>query len=125
MNKITIWKIIFALAIFSPPALLPASSRAALLASQIHPASRHQDLLKNRLTEMLIDQGVSRIKAEESLNFLSPQEIKFFAGFQAGFLVGGETEGITESLESNETVAIVLTAIMLAVVVGFVEINRH
>ncbi len=125
MKKISLWKIILTLAIFSPLAFLPAASRAALLTSRTYSVSQDTEIIRDRAIDILTEEGISRDHAEEIMNRLSPQEIEVLALSQSGYLgVAGE-DGITESLETNEIVAIVLTVIMLAVVVGFVEISRH
>lgn len=125
MKKISLWKIILVLAIFSPLAFLPDTSRAALLTSRTYSVSQDTEIIRDRAIDILTEEGISQDHAEEIMNRLSPREIEVLALSRSGYLgVAGEA-GITESLESNEIVAIVLTVIMLAVVVGFVEISRH
>ena len=125
MNKISLWKIILALVIFSPLAFLPAASRAALLTSRAHSVSQDREVIRDRAIDILTEDGISRDNAGKILNRLSPREIEVLALARTGYLVGAGDGGITESLETNEIVAIVLTVIMLAVVVGAVEISRH
>lgn len=125
MNKLSLWKILLTLAIFSPLAFLPAPSRAALLASRPYPVSQDRKTIRTRAIATLTGEGISRDHAEEMMNRLTSQEIEVLALSRSGYLVGAGESGITESLETNETVAIILTVIMLAVVVGFVEISRH
>jgi len=125
MNKKSLWKIILALVVFSPLAFLPAASRAALLTSRAHPVSQDREEIRELAVEVLTEDGISRDNAEKILNRLSPREIEVLALSRTGSLVGAGSGGISESLGTNETVAIVLTLVMLAVVVGAVEISRH
>ena len=127
MNKISLWKIILTLAVFSPLAFLPAASRAALLTSRTYSVSQDTEIIRDRAINILTEEGIARDHAEEIMNRLSPQEIEVLALSRSAYLIGGGQgePGITESLETNEIIAIVLTVIMLAVVVGFVEISRH
>jgi len=125
MNKISLWKIILALIVFSPLAFLPAASRAALLTSRAASISENRDVIRERAVDILTEDGISRDNAGKILDRLSPREIEVLALSRTGHLVGAGDGGISESLGTNETVAIVLTVIMLAVVVGAVEISRH
>ncbi|HDL64391.1 MAG TPA: hypothetical protein ENH12_03275 [Proteobacteria bacterium] len=125
MKKISLWKIILVLAIFSPLAFLPAASRAALLTSRTYSVSQDTEIIRDRVIDILTEKGITRDHAEEIMDRLSPREIEVLALSRSGYLGVAGKDGVTESLETNEIVAIVLTVIMLAVVVGFVEISRH
>jgi len=46
MNKISLWKIILTLAVFSPLAFLPAASRAALLTSRTYSVSQDTEIIR-------------------------------------------------------------------------------
>lgn len=124
-KNISAWKVICALCIFSPLALLPTSSRAALLTSRAYSTYRDKEVIECRAIDNLTAEGISREHAEEILSYLSSHEVEVLALTSPVCLVGAESKGVTDSLESNETVAIVLTLIMLALIVGAVEISRH
>jgi hypothetical protein len=125
MNRISLWKIILTLVVFSPLAFLPTASRAALLTSRPCSVSQDREMIKNLAVDSLTRDGISREHAEKVIDNLSYSEVEVIALSQSGFLIGGKDVGVKGALESNETVAIVLTIIMLAVIVGFVEISRH
>jgi hypothetical protein len=118
-------KVALALAVFAPAALLPVPSRAALLSSPPPSAAEAARLLQRAATVNLAESGLSRQRAEAILEGLTPAEIRAIAFAGPRWRAGGESEGITDSLMSNETAAIVLTILMLAVVIGAVEISRH
>jgi hypothetical protein len=124
-NNISAWKVICVLCIFSPLALLPTTSRAALLISRTYSTYQDKEVRERRAIDNLTTDGISREHAEEILSYLSHHEVEVLALTSPVYLVGAESKGVTDSLESNETVAIVLTLIMLALIVGAVEISRH
>lgn len=123
-KSISIVKVAAVLAVFAPPALLPASARAALLTSPAS-AAGEAELLKKAAAVNLRESGLSRERAEAVLAGLTPSEIRVLALTSSPWRAGGESAGVRDSLMSNETAAIVLTVLMLAVVVGAVEISRH
>ena len=112
------------LAVFSPLAFLPAPARAALLAPR-SPAAGEEELVNQVAAAHLRESGLDRERAAAILASLTPSEIRTVALTPAAFRAGGEGEGVRESLMSNETAAIVLTVLMMAVIVGAVEISRH
>ncbi|MDP8214227.1 MAG: hypothetical protein RAO92_08120 [Candidatus Euphemobacter frigidus] len=124
-KKVLAWKVLFALMVFSPLALFPAPSRAALLTSRTCCPDRDSKAIRLHAIDNLMTKGITRRHAEEILNFLFPPEVERVALSAPGCFYAGGREGITESLESNETVAIVITLIMLAVIIGAVEVSRH
>ncbi len=113
------------LAIFAPAALLPTSARAALLTSPRPPAAETAEFLKRAAGTHLKGSGLNREQAEAVLESLTPEEIRLVAAGAFPGRWGGEGEGVRESLMSNETAAIVLTVLMMAVIIGAVEISRH
>jgi len=117
-------KVAVVLAVFLPPAFLPAPARAALLTAPV-PAAGEAQLFRNVAAAALRESGMDREKAEAVLATLTPAEIRMVALASSPGRTGGAGEGVEDSLMSNETAAIVLTLIMLAVVVGAVEINRR
>lgn len=124
-KPISIFKVALTLAIFAPPALLPVPARAALLSSP-SPSSAGTARGRERAAEdRLARSGLSRERAEAILAGLTPAEIAAVAAGETAWRAGGEGGGIRDSLMSNETAAIVLTLLMLTVVIGAVEINRH
>jgi hypothetical protein len=118
-------KVALVLAVFAPAALLPVPSRAALLSSPSPAAAEAARLMKRAAVVNLAESGLSRERAEAILDGLAPAEIRMIAFAGPRWRAGGESEGISDSLMSNETAAIVLTLLMLAVVIGAVEISRH
>ncbi len=118
------WKVLFTLLVFSPLALLPAPGRAALLSSRSL-LDLNAGIIKAHALDNLLERGIARDRAEELLEVMSTQEIEVMAFTPPTVYAGGTQEGIRESLMSNETAAIVITLIMLAVIVGAVEISRH
>ncbi len=117
-------KVAAVLSVFSPVAFLPTASRAALLTSGA-PAAGEAELIRQAAAVNLWGSGMDRERAAAVLAALTPAEIRTVALDSTPWRVGGEGEGVRESLMSNETAAIVLTLLMLVVVVGAVEISRH
>ncbi|MFH1037097.1 MAG: hypothetical protein V1789_00320 [PVC group bacterium] len=124
-KNVFVWKVLLVLLVFSPPAFLPSPLRAALLSSRSRPAADNSEIVQTRALDYLKGQGISRERAEEILGGLSPREVGLLALTPVAVHSGGADAGIRESLMSNETAAIVITLIMLAVIVGGVEISRH
>lgn len=124
-KPVSIIKVALALAIFAPPALLPVPARAALLSSSPRSSAETARLREDAAADRLVRSGLSRVQAEAILAGLTPAEIGSVAAGGSIWRSGGEGGGIRDSLMSNETTAIVLTLLMLAVVIGAVEINRH
>ena len=118
-------KVALALATFAPAAFLPVPARAALLASPQPPAAETARLIQRAARAELERSGLSREQAEATLENLTPAEIRLVAVGGYSWRAGGEGEGVRDSLMSNETAAIVLTVLMMAVIVGAVEISRH
>jgi hypothetical protein len=117
-------KVAVVLTIFSPLALLPVSARAALLTSPL-PAVERTQLIEKAAIANLRGSGLNQERAEMVLAGLTPGEIRVVALASTPWRAGGEGEGVRESLMSNEAAAIVLTLLMVAVVIGAVEISRH
>ncbi len=90
MNKISLWKIILTLAVFSPLAFLPAASRAALLTSRTYSVSQDTEIIRDRAINILTEEGIERDHAEEIMNRLSPQEIEVLALSRSAYLIGGD-----------------------------------
>ena len=124
-KPVSIVKVAIILTVFSPAALLPVSSRAALLTAPAPAADEAVELLNRAAVKNLEGSGLSRERAEAVLEVLTPPEIRTLAAAPDFWRAGGESRGIRDSLMTNETAAIVLTLLMLAVVIGAVEISRH
>ncbi len=97
--------------IFAPLALIPATGRSALLPS---PAGS-PTVLKT------LPGGVSILLTEEQSRYLTGTEIAALTDGGGDLLAGGN---ISQSLESNELIAVFLTLLMIGVVIGFVEQTR-
>ncbi len=124
-KPVSIFKVAIILIVFSPTALLPVSSRAALLTSPAPSAAEAAELRSRAAVKNLEESGLCRRRAEAVLEGLTSAEIRTLAAAPAFWRAGGESRGIRDSLMTNETAAIVLTLLMLAVVIGAVEISRH
>jgi len=124
-KPVSIYKVAIVLIVFSPAALLPVSSRAALLTARAPAADEAVELLNRAAVKNLEGSGLSRERAEAVLEGLTADEIRTLAAAPDFWRAGGEQKGIRDSLMTNEAAAIVLTLLMLAVVIGAVEISRH
>jgi hypothetical protein len=118
-KRMFVWKVVCALCIISPFALIPAPARAALLDSEtglIAPASADPaQLAALRLRAA----GLHCAQAEELLSHLSRSEVEELARRSTLPAWGGMVRA--SPLSTNEKVAIVLTLVILAAMVGFVE----
>ncbi len=124
-KPVSIVKVAIILTVFSPAALLPVSSRAALLTAPAPSADEAAELLNRAAVNNLEESGLSRERAEAVLEGLTSAEIRTLAAAPDFWRAGGEQRRIRDSLMTNEAAAIVLTLLMLAVVIGAVEISRH
>lgn len=124
-KPVSIFKVAIILTVFSPAALLPVSSRAALLTAPAPSAAEAAELFNRAAVNNLEESGLSRERAEAVVDGLTSGEIRILAAAPDFWRAGGEARGVRDSLMSNETAAIVLTLLMLAVVIGAVEISRH
>ena len=124
-KPVSIVKVAIILAVFSPAALLPVPSRAALLTAPAPSAGETAELLNRAAVKNLEESGLSRERAEAVLGGLTADEVRTLAVGLDSWRAGGEQRGIRDSLMTNETAAIVLTLLMLAMVIGAFEISRH
>jgi len=108
-------KAILTLLTFLPVAILPASGRSALLSSQT-------SLLPARETAAISEnEGTAPDHIRKMMKFLTPSEIDRLGRNAFMLCRGGST---SSPLEANETVAVILTLIMIGTMVLFVEQNR-
>lgn len=121
MNRMSAGKAIFTLLIFSPLALFPVSGHSALLSSQTILSRGRGAGAENLVAAKLREEGIPPDHARRVTKFLSLPEIERLVQKDANLCLRGKG---SSPLETNETVAIILTLIMIATMVGFVEQTR-
>jgi hypothetical protein len=117
-KRLLILKVYLMLALFAPLALIPPSGHSALLSSRGvkgAPAAGRESAAFLRPAvpySLLVSRGDRR--------FLTPREARLISGGRCPIYIGG-TDDDYSPLSTNETVAIVLTVIILGIMVGFVS----
>ncbi len=100
--------------IFAPLALIPATGRSALLPS---PAGS-PTILKTLPGGVSMPAG---FLTKERSRYLTEEETAALTDGGGDLLAGGQ---LSESLETNELIAVFITLLMIGVVIGFVEQTR-
>ena len=113
-KRILFLKVYLVLIFFMPLALIPTSGYSAPLSSRV--VELNSTAVKAALSSPA---RVSLLASSNRLTFLSPREARLVSEGRFPIYCGGKDD--YSPLTTNETVAIVLTVLILGVMVCFVE----